>query len=105
MIRQLREAGAETLALTSYGVATGIYRYYVRPELTAKRAWLGLASGVILYDLLAPKGQMLSEGADNALEIHPWATRAAIGITALHLANVIPESIDPFKLAIDFVRR
>lgn len=68
----------------------------MRHEITAGRAWAGIGAAVLAYELLAPEGQLLSEGVDRALERHPILVRAAIGATALHLLNLLPEKIDPF---------
>jgi hypothetical protein len=64
--------------------------------LTARRAWAGLAAGVIAYEIACPKGELMSEGVDRALETHKVLTTLAIGATALHLLNMIPEQYDPF---------
>lgn len=96
-----------TYALAGAGAAQGIWRYYVRPEITATRAWAVLAAGVVLYDLLCPPGQMLSEGVDRAMERGPLtkaATLGLVGATALHLANAVPERFDPFKRGIDLIK-
>jgi hypothetical protein len=80
------------------GGVQGVYKYYVRPELTAKRAWACIGLGVLAYEMAAPPGELLSEGVDGSLSGHPILTRAAIGYLALHLANVIPERYDPLHL-------
>lgn len=69
----------------------------MKPELTAGRAWAGIAVGVLAYELACPDGELLSEGVDRALERHRIATTMAIGVTALHLLNMLPERIDPFS--------
>lgn len=61
------------------------------------KAWLGLGAYVALYDVCAPKGETLSEGIDRMLE-HDKCKYIALGgiaITAAHLANVLPNRIDP----------
>lgn len=61
-------------------------------------AWCALAAGVTAYDLLCPPGETLSEGVDRALE-HPHkkiVTLGAIAVTAAHLANVLPQRVDPY---------
>lgn len=61
-------------------------------------AWCGLVAGVAAYDILCPQGETMSEGVDRALE-HPTKKIAALGaiaITAAHLANLIPQQVDPF---------
>lgn len=71
----------------------------MREHLTAKRAWATLAVGVAAYELYCKDNELLSEGVDRALEHSPLsriATLTAIGVTALHLANMLPEEIDPY---------
>lgn len=61
-------------------------------------AWGVLAAGVAVYDTLCPQGETLSEGVDRALE-HDRGKVAALGmiaLTAAHLANVLPQKVDPF---------
>ena len=70
-------------------------------------AWGTLAAGVIAYDVLCPKGETLSEAVDSALE-HPIKRIAALGgiaITACHLANLLPQQIDPFHQALRLLPR
>lgn len=86
----------ETYALAGIGAMEGVWRYCIRPELTAQRAWTALGLGVLAYELACPSGELLSEGVDRALNSHPALTRAAIGYTALHLMNLLPESVDLF---------
>ena len=67
------------------------------------KAWGVLVAGVATYDVLSPKGETLSEAVDSALEASPYKrtiTLAAIGVTALHLSNVLPERYDPFHYAL-----
>lgn len=73
----------------------------MREKLTAKRGWAALAAGVLAYEVAAPQGELLSEGVDKALEHdrYRYLALGAIGITAAHLANMIPERIDPFHHA------
>ena len=73
-------------------------------ELTAGKAWAGLAVGVLAYEVLAPDGELMSEGVDRALERHPLITTLAIGATALHLLNILPERIDPFHQALKLMK-
>lgn len=66
----------------------------------SKGAWIGLAAGVAAYDILCPKGETLSEAVDRGLETKYKALiYAGIGMTALHLANLLPEKADPFHYA------
>lgn len=67
-----------------------------RNLLSAKNGWLAIGAGVLAYEILCPEGELLSEGVDRGLEKHPTLTRLAIGATALHLLNMLPEQYDPF---------
>lgn len=90
--------------LGAVGAVAGVFRYYVRLELTAKRAWVGLGVGIALYELAAPQGELLSEGVDRAIEQYPKLTVAVIGAVALHLCNKLPEQIDPLHQSLELVR-
>jgi hypothetical protein len=103
-IREIDNEMLETYALAFVGGAQGVFKYYIRPEMTAKRAWAVLGASVALYELLCPEGEMLSHGVDKALEKHPVAVTAAIGYTALHLANLLPEEIDLFHHAANLMK-
>ena len=62
-----------------------------------------MAGGVLVYDVLAPDGETLSEGADRWLERHPYLTRAVIMTVARHLVNEL--GIDPLALTFGLLRR
>lgn len=91
----MNRENAETYGLAAVGAIGGVYKYYVKPQLTARRAWLGIAAAVTAYEFLCPEGELLSEGADRAIDKHPVLVPLAIGVVALHLANVLPAHIDP----------
>jgi len=57
-------------------------------------AWIVLAAGVVVYNLLARDGQQMSEGADRYILAHPWLTRAVAAAVALHVTNAIPDRFD-----------
>lgn len=59
------------------------------------RAWLTLAAGIIVYELSAEDGELLSESADRAMLRHPWIVRAAALMLACHVANITPARVDP----------
>lgn len=66
------------------------------------KAWLvggALATG---YEILCPPGETLSEGLDELMEHKYWryAVGAVVGVTAAHLCNLLPESVDPFHYAL-----
>lgn len=61
---------------------------------TSSKAWLAMGAGIVAYEVACPAGETLSEGVDRYIERHPVITFATIGMTALHLANVLPPQID-----------
>lgn len=64
-------------------------------------AWGTLAAGVAAYDLFCPPGETMSEAVDRALE-HPAKKILALGaiaLTSAHLANMLPQRVDPFHQA------
>lgn len=75
-----------------------------RERLTAKGAWAAIGLGVLAYELGCPAGQTLSEGIDQALETHPLLIKLAVGVTALHLINALPERVDPFSHALKLIK-
>lgn len=56
---------------------------------TAGFMWGLILGQVVLWELSCCEGQLLSQGVDRAIVKHPVATRLAIAVTALHLANVL----------------
>lgn len=71
-------------------------------RLNAKAGWMALGIGVAAYEIACPTGETLSEGVDRALE-RPLGRVLALGgiaITAAHLANLLPEKLDPFHYAL-----
>lgn len=101
----MNQENLKLYSLAALGATGGIYNYYVKPELTAKRGWIAMGLGILAYELACPQGELLSEGADKALETHPILTRAAIGMTALHLMNALPPQIDIFKIGMDYIKQ
>lgn len=59
--------------------------------------WAGLMAGVLVYEIVAPPGQLLSEGVDRALLRYPNLTRAVVLMVALHLINLLPQHVDPLN--------
>lgn len=85
----------EAWTLGGIGAVAGAWKYYVRPEITAKRSWLAIGAFVAVHELACPDGELLSQGVDKAIEKHPVLTTLAVGGVALHLINAIPEKYDP----------
>lgn len=69
--------------------------------------WCGVMASVITYDVLCPRGDTLSERLDPILETK--AGRAflygVIGTTALHLCNLLPNEIDPYGRASEYLNK
>lgn len=86
----------EAYVLGAIGALEGVWKYCIQPELTAGRAWATIGLGVLAYELVTPPGELLSEGVDRAIAKYPILTRAAVGYTALHLMNLLPEPVDLF---------
>lgn len=62
-------------------------------------AWIALGLGVLAYDLAAPDGETLSEGADRYMQHHPWITRAVgVGLVC-HVCNAVPSRFDAIHWA------
>ncbi|WP_306365323.1 hypothetical protein [Nocardia sp. CC227C] len=68
----------------------------MRSRIKAWHLWLFVGAAVVVAEVVAPEGELLSEGVDKAMEHHPVLTRAAIEITARHLTNDLPANLDPF---------
>lgn len=62
---------------------------------SADKAWAVLGLGVLAYDLAAEPGMTLSEGADAWMVRHPWLVRGIAFALAAHVANAIPDRVDP----------
>lgn len=58
------------------------------------RAWLGLGAAIVVYELSADDGELLSEAADRAIELHPWLIRIGAALLACHVVNLLPERAD-----------
>lgn len=63
----------------------------------SERAWAALAIAVVGYEVVAPKGELLSHAFDRFLERRPLLTWGATLIIAAHLLNVLPNRVDPIR--------
>ena len=68
-------------------------------------AWAVMGLSIIVYNLKAKEGEMLSEQADRWIERHPVAARAAVGVVAAHVANAAPQRLDPIHFMFTILRR
>lgn len=69
-----------------------------RPRFRAPdAAWAAIVGGVVAYDTLCRPGETLSERMDTYLEHKTgrYITYTAVGMTALHLCNLIKPKYDP----------
>lgn len=64
----------------------------------ADKAWLALVVGILVYEIAAPAGELMSEGMDRYRARHPWLATSAIVITAAHLLRLMPARLDPYRL-------
>jgi len=62
------------------------------------RAWLVLAAGVVVWDLVCPPGEMLSDASARYAAARPIVSRLVIVYTAGHLMHVWPARFDGFTL-------
>jgi hypothetical protein len=75
------------------------------PLHPSDRAWLALLCGVLTYNIVAPAGETLSEGADRYMVRHKLLTRV-IGVSLVaHVCNYIPCWCDPIHGLFLLVRR
>lgn len=97
----------EAWGLGAIGLAKGV-AHELAPN-TATKAWGYIGAFVLAYEATCGQNQLLSEGCDRALLKHPIATRAAIGVTALHLMNAFEavglEQLDPIHQLSEFIKR
>lgn len=68
-------------------------------------AWCALGVGVVAYEAVAPRGELLSEAVDRARTTRPWLTNAAVVYVALHLLRRWPRRLDPLTQIAGWVRR
>jgi hypothetical protein len=62
-------------------------------------AWIVLVVGIIVYELLAKDGELLSEASDRYCRqpgLKGWLVRGFVFATAAHVAHVLPHRFDLF---------
>lgn len=70
-------------------------------------AWGAVIGGVTAYEVMCRRGETLSERLDPILE-RPAGRAAlytAIGVTSLHLCNLLPKRLDPFGRASEYLNK
>lgn len=68
-------------------------------------AWVSLGTGIFIYEIACPRGELLSEACDRYRNAHPLLTYAGIIYVAAHLARIIPEQVDPLTRLADWLGR
>lgn len=58
-------------------------------------AWAALGAGILVYEVLAPQGELLSEACDRYRRRHPILTTALVLYVAAHLLRRVPARVDP----------
>lgn len=58
-------------------------------------AWVVLGAGILAYELAAVPDELMSDAADRWMVRHPWLVRAVAFTVAAHVANTIPNTLDP----------
>lgn len=67
----------------------------------SEKAWLALGGAVLVYEVLAGEGELLSEAFDRFLDRHPVLVWVGTVITAAHLLNILDahpalRRVDPY---------
>lgn len=70
----------------------------------ADKAWVTLGAGILAYDMLAPPGETLSEGADRYMLRHRWLVRGVACALTGHVCNLVPARYDVIHLAFSAMR-
>lgn len=58
-------------------------------------AWIVLATGVVIWDVVCEPGEMLSEASARYAKNHPLIAYVVIGAVAAHLSGSSPRWADP----------
>lgn len=71
----------------------------------ADRAWLTLAAGVLVWDAVCPRGEMLSEASSRYTKAQPLLWCSTIVYVAGHLMHIWPQRCDPLAQLADLAGR
>lgn len=99
----MNRESATAWSLGAVGAAQGLYNYYVKPNPGAV-AWAVLGASILAYDAFCPTGQTMSETVDRGLDTHRLLVLGGIALTAGHLANIIPQPLDPLHRGSEAIR-
>ena len=53
--------------------------------------------GVLVWDVLCPPKETISDGVGALKAAHPFATVAITAVTAVHLLDWLPPTVDPYR--------
>lgn len=70
----------------------------------ADAAWIALLVSVVVYEAMAPEGELLSEGWDRYLQSSPVLARLLPLVVTLHVINALPARFDPVSRLHGLVR-
>lgn len=65
-------------------------------RVSGEQAVAALVGIALAHEVLADRGQLLSNAYDRWLEKYPIVTWTVTTVTVLHLLNVLPPTIDPY---------
>jgi hypothetical protein len=72
----------------------------------ADKAWLVMATGIVIYEACADDGELLSEGWDRYLTgKRKVAAYTTPFLVAGHLTNLLPLWLDPIALVFRLIQR
>lgn len=71
----------------------------------ADYGWLAVAAVVVVAEITAAEGEMLSHGTARYRRAHPVLTTSMVLTTAMHLLDVLPCCVDPFHQVFRLIRR
>lgn len=71
----------------------------------AAKGWLGLAAGVIWWDITCERGETLSAGCRDARKLAPVPVISAVIYVALHVLGWLPADVDPLQRLPDYWKR
>ncbi|MBB3039809.1 DUF7427 family protein [Hoyosella altamirensis] len=67
--------------------------------LTSVAAWRALIAGIVAYEIVAPPGELLTDGMDRWRTAHPVLAVISVWLVAAHLLRVVPPAADPLSVA------
>ena len=74
---------------------------------SAARGWVAILVFVVAHNVVAAgrDDEMLSQTMARWVKAHPVLVRAGIAVLALHLAEALPDVVDPFAQAMSRLPR